>query len=245
MSYGHFIQGQGSSKPSQDLNVNSLLADNIECVNLDVQNFIVNQQEVQQLFVKNIDAAFPETEITVGSDIVISANIDAVSVSSGTLELNALTLDNAATNFLVLDGDEVKYRTESTLVTFPEFQQVVNSSNYTTASLTYADSGPPVTFAAMETGKYMVQWSCRLSNTNAASTTTAQMVIMPTGEADVVLSEIMTSTPLTAEDFNSMSGVYIYDNILNVDTDFRIQFKVDGNTGLLRNYSVVVYKINV
>jgi hypothetical protein len=42
-----------------------------------------------------------------------------------------------------------------------------------------------------------------------------------------------------------MSGVYIYDNILNVDTDFRIQFKVDGNTGLLRNYSVVVYKINV
>jgi len=211
-----------------------------------VDNVSSNTMETSRISLDEIEALGSEVNFLSSVGVVGTGNI--LHITDGNdLVLTDRVPEPTSTKICVLDGtDNVTYKDESDLVVFNDYEQrIFLAANYTTSSLIFTNSGGPATYPSMSSGKYMVMWSCKLSNTDLNSTTTARMIIEPDGNPDLVVSEISTPTFKVLGQFSSMSGFYVYDNVLNVDTDFRLQFRTSGFTGILNNYSVVVYKFNV
>lgn len=115
MSYRNLSLGNINDKMNEFLSIKNFQADNIECVDLDTQNLIVNQQDVQNLYVKNLHVSLPSTEINV---------VDKISLQN-------VNQDNLENRFLVLDSinNEIKFRNVSSLPVNNPFNQELNSND--------------------------------------------------------------------------------------------------------------------
>ena len=108
MSYANLIQL--GEKPSQNLNIKSIVADTIDCVDLDADNIIVNQQDIQNLFVNNINAALPATEITMNDKVLCQGDLEVLGNIIGNItddDINVNTISTADTNQIPMENDKI------------------------------------------------------------------------------------------------------------------------------------------
>jgi hypothetical protein len=97
MSYANLIQGTASDKPYQDLKVDTITCRTIDAVNANITNSIVNQEDVQILYVDEINASLPAVEITMNDNVhmlgdltvdgTISGGVSATDILANTLKL--------------------------------------------------------------------------------------------------------------------------------------------------------------
>ncbi len=95
MSYANLVLGNGLIKPNQNLNVKSIISDTIDCVDLTPTNIIANQEDVQTLYVNNINASLPATEILMNDlvhmtgDLQVDGNIIG-NISDDVIDVNQI-----------------------------------------------------------------------------------------------------------------------------------------------------------
>ena len=171
-------------------------------------------------------------------------NVGDISVG-GLATLTATALDNAATNILVLDGTSVKYKQESSIKTFNTYGQSIVAGTFTTASLMYVPGPNVLVFNPMPLGKYILNWSALIGNTNRNTETWIKITFIQSGFADVIVDEATKANMDVNSTGMMASGFTVIDNVNNVNSSFTVSYRAGGTTAILTNPRIAVYRINV
>lgn len=181
-------------------------------------------------------------DITVNKSIDFQNTFDAYNINNlevdGIFNYNNAILDNTATDFLVLDGQTVKYRNSLPFGNLQYYDKRYLLTNYTTSFTTFVGTSP-FTLTDLPAGDYILHWSCLLGNTQANRYTEAR--IMQDGSTELV--KFGKATTSDASILESCAGQIPITIGVTATTTFEYEFRAESNTALLQKYCMILYQI--